>query len=595
MTVSLPIMERFADPSSAQPDGAGAERRRDPRMLFNGEATIIPCGAGRVHQPVVVRVRDISKSGIGITHASDMARGERFIAVLPPAIANIARGVLCTVVRSVPAPGGGFHIGATFSALVRPNAAKPSPGAQSAAAESSEKTVAGGARIATATSGTPSPSQTASAALQSAPLTAPRTGGEVNRLLDRDECVRRAEQAMQARTLSGVVAQVISMAASPRSDMAELSSLVARDPMLSARILQAANSVGYASTRGVVSTIAEAVRNIGCSTVRDIAASLGVFDAMPACSADGFNPIRCWQHSFAVAMICQRLVRDGDSGAAYLIGLCHDLGEILFHTHFGAEYRQVLDAQAATGRRRDELERKMLGMTHGELVVTILKCLGLPDAIRGPIEAFHKAGIGARAGGDAATRLLRVADLYANGTLLASSPQSPLAPLTRPECRAIAGEDEPACPDGTSLRAEIFALTAMLARLSAKEEAELLVPLYPHRDVAIWLARDAAFSTFDPVAGALDALGNVTVQNRLPTVDEAAQLHGIVILSRNAHVGGLSAMEAARAAALRPGSPLPVLCLTGSVEGVSGPLPDGILPCLWPVPLVKLAEFVQKL
>jgi hypothetical protein len=88
--------------------------------------------------------------------------------------------------------------------------------------------------------------------------------------------------------------------------------------------------------------------------------------------------------------------------------VCHDLGEILFHTHFGAEYWQVLDAQAATGRRRDELERKMLGMSHGDLVVNILRCLGLPDAIRGPIEAFHRAGVSGRGTIEAPTRLLRV-------------------------------------------------------------------------------------------------------------------------------------------------------------------------------------------
>ena len=84
--------------------------------------------------------------------------------------------------------------------------------------------------------------------------------------------------------------------------------------MLSARILQAANSVSYTSTRGIVSTIPEAVRNIGCATVRDIAATFGVFDAMPASAADGFNPIRCWQHSFAVAT---RLERKSLSGPTW--------------------------------------------------------------------------------------------------------------------------------------------------------------------------------------------------------------------------------------------------------------------------------------
>ena len=595
MSLASTSSERATRPLPSEPPCKPDERRRDLRTAFNGEATIIPCAAGTKRVPIVVRVRDYSRSGIGITHAAPMAQGERFIAVLPPAIAGIPRGILCTVVRCSPAEGG-FHIGATFNGVVNAGStAKHTPGSGSSSPSPCEMAAPSPAADAEPAMIAQVSGPAAATPSKPAPPSSPKTGAEITRLLSRDECIQRAEKAMQARTLSGVVAQVISLAASPRGDMSELASLIARDPMLSARILQAANSVSLTSTRGVVSTIPDAVRDIGCATVRDIAASLGVFDAMPPCSADGFNPIRCWQHSFAVATLCQRLSRDAQSGAAYLIGLCHDLGEILFHTHFGAEYRQVLAAQVETGRRRDEVERRMLGLSHGDLVVMILRCLGLPDTIRAPIEAFHKAGSSGRAAADAPARLLRVADLYSNGMLLASSPQSPLAPLTRPECRAAAGEEEPARPDGTPLRSEIFALTATLARLSSKEEAELMAPYYPHRDLSVWLARDAAFSPFDPLAAALEAMANVTVQSRLPTAEEAAQHEGIVVASRNAGTGGLSALETAKAADLRPNSPLPVLWLTGSVDGMTGDLPGGITPCLWPVPLGCVADFVASL
>src|SRR6185312_10064813 len=323
--------------------------------------------------------------------------------------------------------------------------------------------------------------------------------------------------------------------------------LVARDPLLSARILQAANSVSYTSTRGMVSTIPDAVRNIGCAAVRDIAASLGVFDAMPACSPDGFNPIRCWQHSFAVATLCQRLSGDNNSGLAYLTGLCPDLGEILFQTHFGAEYRQVLESQQATGKRRDELERKMLGLTHGEMVLTILRCLGLPETIRNPIEAFHNAGVAARPANDPTARILRLADLYANGVLLAASVQAPVMPLSRPECRGATAEEHPSRPDAVSLRSEIFALTAMLARMSAKDEATLMTPPYPHRKVRVWLARDPSLSSFDPIAAALESLSDATISDRLPTSEEAAGHRGLVVVSRSTTAPGLGGFEIGKA------------------------------------------------
>ena len=54
---------------------------------------------------------------------------------------------------------------------------------------------------------------------------------------------------------------------------------------------------------------------------------------MPRNSLDGLNPIHCWQHSLAVAQISEHLSTlhaRADASTAYLAGLCHDLGELVF-------------------------------------------------------------------------------------------------------------------------------------------------------------------------------------------------------------------------------------------------------------------------
>ena len=263
-----------------------------------------------------------------------------------------------------------------------------------------------------------------------------KTTSAVPQLLTRDQLPQKIEHAIQAKTLSGVVAQVISMAGSPRGNMAELAALIIRDPMLSAHVLRAANSASYASANAVVTTVPDAIRKVGCTTVRNIAAALGVFDCMPEASPDGFNPIRCWQHSFAVAQLCERLAV-GDladrAGLAYVIGLCHDLGEIFIRTQFNKEYQQVNDAAMQTGRPREQLHLEMLGMTPAQMIKAVLQSMALPSAIREPIEAFHSPGAGRAT--DPLVRMLWVAENYANGAMLASSPSSKIAPLTRSFCR----------------------------------------------------------------------------------------------------------------------------------------------------------------
>lgn len=457
-----------------------------------------------------------------------------------------------------------------------------------------------------------------------APVTESRGGagtdepGSIRRILTREQCLARAEKALGAKTLSGAVADVIRLAASPRSNVGDIAPLIARDPMLSARVLQAANSAAYTSSRGVVSNIHDAVRQVGTSTVRQIAAAMGIFDAMPPSEADGFNPVRCWQHSFAVAMLCERLAshqketsKEGGGqsaagagagagaiapGIAYLVGLCHDLGEILFHTHFSKEFAQVAEARAHTGKPADDVERQMLGLTRGELVQTIIKSLGLPDAIKEPIGAFHGTS---SAGSSASTllRILKAAELYANGLMLASGARSLVAPLTKAECRAAIGRDDPPAPDATVFRSEVLYTTGVLARLSTEDAEAVMKPVFERTKARLWVTREGSLSGLDPVSTALESLGHVSVRDRLPQVGDLDEFDGVVVLAPSDLTPGFTAPELAKAlgAAARP---LPVLWLVARATFTSPhaapkgrPAPPA--PARWPVSLEKLAAFVN--
>jgi HD-like signal output (HDOD) protein len=412
----------------------------------------------------------------------------------------------------------------------------------------------------------------------------------VPQLLTREQCIARAEKALGAKTLSGAVAEVISLAASPRGNVSDLAPLIARDPMLSARVLQAANSAAYVSSRPVVTTIPDAVRQIGTATVRSIAAAMGIFDVMPATSADGFNPVRCWQHSFAVAMLCERMApKEGkgaaDAGLLYLVGLCHDLGDILFHTHFNREYNQVLEAHRRTGRKLDELERHMLGMTRGELVQTIIQCIGLPDAIKEPIRAFHEGGVSSSGAAGPLTRSLRLAELHANGLLLASSGRSTVAPITRADCRATLGREEPKLPDTVQFRSEVFYTTGVLARLSDEDAQALMKPPYERSPAKLCLVREASLSPFAPVAMALDSMAHVTVVEKLADV-ATTRCEGVVVLSPSDLSAGFTARD------VEQGAPR-ALWLVGRINGV---VQKGspVQPQRWPVRLDDLWQFVQS-
>ena len=366
------------------------------------------------------------------------------------------------------------------------------------------------------------------------PVAAVAQPAQIQTLLTREQFQNRVEGALQSKSLSGVIAQVISVATSPRADMSQLATLIARDPMLSARVVQAANSAKYMSGGSAVTTIPDAIRKVGCSTVRNIAAALGVYDCLPEMNSDGFNPIRCWQHSFAVAQLCERLATakmPDEAGLAYVVGLCHDLGDMFIRSQFGAELQQVMQVAAQTGRRVEAIHREMLGLTHAQMISAVLKCMSLPDAIRQPIEIFHSPGA-ARATQPMA-RILWMAEHYANGAMLASAPTSQVTPLDKAFCVAATDNPNPPTPDAMNLRMEVLGLTAMLARLSRDEEAKLLSPMFPKCNARVWVTRDAGVSEFDAISLALDGMANVAVHPRLPTRDELAEVDALVVLARS--------------------------------------------------------------
>lgn len=420
------------------------------------------------------------------------------------------------------------------------------------------------------------------------------TESDIPHLLTRQQAAERVGKAMSGRNLSLTAADVISMANSPEADLTELATLIGRDPVLSARVIHASNRAANAGGRGKVADISEAVRVIGCAKVRDIAVSVGVFDALPTTGDVRFDPIRSWQHSLAVATLCGKLAPPEIAGTAHLVGLCHDLGEYLFRSQFGAEYDQVLCLHASSGKSIYELERHMLGITHAELSKTVVQCLQLPKAISGPIAEFHQSASSGSLLQEQLARILHLADLYANGLLLASSPHARIRPLFQTECRKAVGDSNPSRPDGVHLREEIFSMTNLYAT-NRKRQAELAEPILEAEPVRVVVVREQSLSAFDPIHAAAESLTEATATEALPSPLELQECEGLIVLTRNDATPGLTPSDIHAAATRKDNSRLPVLWLAAKSSDPDPANPDKLRPTAWPISLDHLAHFIQGL
>jgi HD-like signal output (HDOD) protein len=410
----------------------------------------------------------------------------------------------------------------------------------------------------------------------------------------RSQTVQRIQDCTQAKTLAGVVAEVVAMSSSPRGSMGDLVGVLKKDPVVAARVLQVANSARFATERPMVSTLEEAVRNLGQSAVRNIATSLGVFEICPSGSSDAVELVRCWQHAFAVAAVMDRLVPDvGGAGIAHLVGLCHDLGEIVLRQYFPQERNAAVAEAASADRPLRQTLAKLLGMSHHDFVGVVLARLGLPDPIVKPIREFHRDADASAPNLSPLARALKLADNYAHGAMLAASADAMLSPVSKADLAAHGGSDPvPEGLDVLQLRGEVLLTASLLSRLSAADEKQLRAPVVEPTGLRIWYARHRSLAGFDPLAAALSLLGETEVHDGLPErADQTADFQLLVAAAPRpgAPPFGLDQLKAAGSLAK-----LPVVCVTSAAGGAPPTAgPSNVRFATYPLSLASLREHLS--
>ncbi|MCG8405891.1 MAG: HDOD domain-containing protein [Phycisphaerales bacterium] len=441
---------------------------------------------------------------------------------------------------------------------------------------------------------TPSSKVAAAVVNETPPAKAP--AAEVtSRRLTREETLERVNDHVETRTLAGNVAEIVALAGSGRSDATDLAEALKRDPIITARVLQAANSAAYVSNKARIATIEDAVRNVGFGTIRSLAASIGIFETFPIESTDGFNVIHCLQHCLAVAGLMDHLVPatdDTPSELAYVIGLCHDLAEIIVRQLFTEEYGAVLSKVATGDKPKHVIEAEYLGLPRYELISHVLSKLGMPPEIINPICECEKRFFDKSLRLSKMACLLRLADYYAHGLLLAPSKDAPVGPVTITECRNTLGNPNPKPMDTAGFRNGILSLTTYLARLPSGESAKLYEPPFPKSKVKIWYGRHKAFSTLDPLGTALELIACPEIHKQVPNhADELSGYGGMVIAVPTMKGDAFSIQQAERVTA---GTSLPTLYLIGKEKDVPSSAPANIVVAKPPISLAKLADFIAR-
>jgi len=178
-----------------------------------------------------------------------------------------------------------------------------------------------------------------------------------------------------------VVSKVVAVAENPDSSALDLANIISEDTGLTAQVLKLINSSFYGFSRRI-STVTESVILLGFEVITNIVIWIAVARQLGVKDSGILDRKRFWQHSLAAASAAKmlsRLVGYPNPEEAFVAGLLHDVGKILFDEYLPDEYASVVSRMHAGEQNELHAERQVFGTDHASVGQMLLKKWRIPQ------------------------------------------------------------------------------------------------------------------------------------------------------------------------------------------------------------------------
>lgn len=196
----------------------------------------------------------------------------------------------------------------------------------------------------------------------------------------------------------------------------ELAAVVARDPGLSAKVLQLVNSAYFGSGQKT-SSITEAVSLLGAEQLRYIGVTASVFGSMTEDPFFGFSLRDGQEHAVRTAALVKVFAMGALGEEAFTGALLHDVGRVVLAVGFPVEYEEITRQVETTSADLLVLETAAFGANHAEVGACVLGLWGLPTPILDIVRYHHRPGDAPEASKMLASAV-HVADAMTSGGLI---------------------------------------------------------------------------------------------------------------------------------------------------------------------------------
>ena len=179
-----------------------------------------------------------------------------------------------------------------------------------------------------------------------------------------------------------------------RAGLNDIVDIISVDQSLTAKLLKLVNSSFYGFS-SKVSTVSRAVVILGMQNIKTLALGVSVFKTASTMSSS--NPVfdlqKFWEHSLGVAAGAKLLARFTGSKQleeAFLGGLLHDIGKIIFSEYMPNEFAQALEMSRDQSIPLGEAELKIIKADHEIAGDYLAERWKLPLPLRRCVSQHHR-------------------------------------------------------------------------------------------------------------------------------------------------------------------------------------------------------------
>src|SRR5688572_12267305 len=204
------------------------------------------------------------------------------------------------------------------------------------------------------------------------------------------QLVDRIRQCQNLPSLPAIAMQVLDLAQRADGGIAELASVIARDPALSRKIRRTVNGSFYARSQQI-GTVSHAVTILGLQSVKTLVLGFSLVSNLASRKSKGFKHLHYWKRSVYAATAARMLGAKVDlmqQEELFIAALLSDIGMLVLDRVLGDEYGELC-AKHETHPELLGAEVENLKMTHAEVGGMLADEWKLPPVLATPIRCHH--------------------------------------------------------------------------------------------------------------------------------------------------------------------------------------------------------------